>query len=118
MINWILLILIGIAFWACDDVFEKDLQRERVVLLSPADSAQSSQLKQTFYWEALEGARTYRFQIASGSFSAPTGFYFDTIIVSHKLELTLSGGYYNWRVQGNNAGYSTPFTTRSLVIDQ
>jgi len=102
---------------ACDDILEPDIRKEAVRLLMPADSAQISKAEVAFRWEALNGARSYRLQVASPSFGSPLQTYIDTVNTDTFLSLPLHPGRFEWRVQALNAGYESAFTSSFFIVD-
>ncbi len=102
----------------CDDIIEPDISSQRVVLLTPPDSSRATAVVQTFRWEAVDKARTYRIQLASPSFAAPSTAFRDSTVRQAYFTTTLRPGTYQWRVQGLNGSYETAFSpTRTLFLD-
>jgi len=101
----------------CSEIFEVDITGKAVVLIAPADSLASRSVSQTFRWQALEGAREYRLQIASPSLSEPSTFFVDTVTNQTFLRLMLQSGRFEWRLTARNAGYESAAAGRSLRID-
>lgn len=102
----------------CDDIIEPDISGQPVVLLTPADSSRATSVVETFRWEAVTSARTYRIQLASPSFAAPTRAYRDSTVQQAYFTTSLSPGTYQWRVQALNGSYQSNFSpTRTLFLD-
>lgn len=106
--------IIALALVGCDDIFETDISNERIVLVAPADEAQTVQGEVTFLWQALEGADAYQITVVSPDFSKPARVVADTTIradsvtsASFSLGVNLLPGHYQWRVRGINSGYAT-----------
>lgn len=101
----------------CDDLIEPDITTQRVVLLTPTDSSRTTTVVQTFRWEPVAHARTYRIQVASPSFASPTRAFRDSTISRPFFTTTLVPGTYQWRVQAVNGSYETAFSSRGFVLD-
>ena len=72
---------------ACSEIIlEKNITNKTVVLLSPQDSTSLKTLTPSFWWEEVEGARTYHIQIVSPSFESPVRLFVDSIITKNKFE--------------------------------
>ena len=115
--HFILLIPILVGLTSCEDFIEEDISGESIVIVAPPDNFQTSTATLTYWWNELEGAETYEFQIVKGTFSYVEQFITDTSTTLNQLQYTLQPGNYQWRIRGVNNGYETPFTTHSLVID-
>ena len=102
----------------CNDIIEPDISDQHLVLLTPADSSRATTVVETFRWEAVANARTYRVQLASPSFAAPSRAYRDSTVRQAYFTTSLRPGTYQWRVQALNGSYRTTFSsTRTLFLD-
>ena len=102
----------------CDDIIEPDISGQHLVLLTPADSSRATAVVETFRWEAVANARTYRIQLASPSFAAPSRAYRDSTVRQAYFTTSLRPGIYQWRVQALNGSYKTVFSLiRTLFLD-
>ncbi len=110
------LILIAIFCTGCE-LFERDLTKDTIKLIAPANGSNVINLTNTFWWEELEPAKTYRLQIASPDFSSPQALHLDTLVGSNQFQHTLEPGTYEWRVRAENNSSYTPYTTNQLTID-
>jgi hypothetical protein len=114
----VLFCIAAIFLSSCEDFIEKNISDKTVTLLSPPDGYTTSTLTQTFWWEELDGAESYRMQIAKPSFSNAQQFFIDTSITSTNFTYQfLSPGTYQWRVKAVNNGSETAYFTRTLNID-
>lgn len=112
------LALLAASLAGCDDIIEPDISTQRIVLLTPADSSRVTAIVETFRWEAVANARTYRIQLASPSFAAPSRAYRDSTVRQAYFTTSLRPGAYQWRVQALNGSYQTAFSpTRTLFLD-
>ncbi|QYJ68270.1 hypothetical protein [Flavobacterium litorale] len=102
---------------SCEEiVLEDDISDKTVVLLAPANNAQFFSTGITFTWDAVEYVEEYRIQIARPNFNNPLQIVTDAVINTTSFTTQLAIGEYEWRVQGVNSSYETPFTTRSLTV--
>jgi len=115
--NSMLLIMLATVFFACEDIIEKDISKDRITLMAPADNLTTIQLTHTFWWDWLEDAEQYNIQIVEGSFSSVTRFVLDSTVSENKFTYTLTPGNFEWRVRGENNGGNTPYTTFNFKID-
>jgi hypothetical protein len=111
------LIFIVITLISCDDIFEKNLEKESVSIIAPTNNFKTNIQTQSFWWEKLKGASNYHLQIVSPSYSSIHQLILDTIIEHNIFPFTLLPGEYQWRIRANNNSSSTPYTTFSIQID-
>ncbi len=102
---------------SCGEIFEKNLGKEPVTLLSPTNNYETTTLTQNFWWEEIKGATKYNLQIVSPSFSSINQMVLDTNLIDNLYTFTLSPGQYQWRVKAMNESSSTAFVTYNLTID-
>lgn len=107
----------AIALAACEDILEKDLSNQEVVLIAPGEEVLVKQKDLTFLWEPVQGASGYLLQVVSPSFDKPETVVLDTFIVSTRFNHALAPGRYEWRVSAENSAYYTPYASRSFVVD-
>lgn len=113
-------LLVGILIqgvFGCSDIFEKNLEQQKVNIIGPADSLITSQRSFTFWWDYVEGATGYQLQIVEPSFLDVERLILDTIITENKFGYSLIPGRYQWRVSGVNSTSATLFTTYTLMVD-
>jgi predicted secreted protein len=104
----------------------KDLSREDIEVLSPADDlvisiandAVISSADIIFQWSLISGARDYRLEIASPSFSQSEKILLDTILVEERVSKTLGIGKYEWRIKARNAKTESKYIYRRIEIQQ
>lgn len=120
--NWLSSIMVVI-YWltmlttvGCNDVFEKDIEDDVVILIAPGDALVTDSTDVTFFWEDMDGAGEYVFQLVTGDFNAPDLLLMDSLVLSNKLTLELDSGSYAWGVSAQNNGYATGFSVRTLTI--
>jgi hypothetical protein len=107
-----------VLFIACTKEFiVKDIKNKTVTIIAPSDNLTTPNNSVTFWWEELEGAEKYNLQIVKPSFSSVIQLITDTTVTSNKFTKVLTPGAYQWRIKAINAGGSTVYTTRTLIID-
>ncbi|HEY6160011.1 MAG TPA: hypothetical protein VI112_02280 [Bacteroidia bacterium] len=114
-----LLFVLVLAVAACtSDFIEPNLKHKTVTLLSPPDNYRTTNFTNTFWWDELKGATSYRIQIVDSDFSYIRRLVLDSTVSSNKLSYTLAPGYYQWRVKALNNSSGTDFSSaRSIRID-
>lgn len=99
------------------DFIVTDIKNKTVTINAPGDNLTTANNVITFWWDELEGAEKYNLQIVKPNFNSVQQLLADTMITGNKFNYTFSPGTYQWRIKAINAGGSTSYTTRSLVID-
>lgn len=99
------------------DFIVKDIKNETVNIIAPADGLNTPNNSITFWWEELDGAEKYNLQIVKPSFNSVQQLLVDTNIIGTKYTHVFTPGTYQWRIKAVNAGGSTAYFTRTLVID-
>jgi len=102
---------------SCKDIIEDDLEGKNVVLTAPKDCLKTEALTQVFWWEEVEGALKYNFQIVSPSFTNVQELVIDSNTIKTQYQFTLHPGTYQWRVRAFNGSSTTLYTTYNLIID-
>ena len=93
-----------------------NISNESINLFAPTDLLETTEETHTFWWEKLDGADKYLFQIVSPSFTNIQVLVEEKELTDNKVTLTLQEGTYQWRVKGINTESQTEFTTNTLVI--
>jgi len=107
--------LLGIT--SCEEIlFEDDISEMQVQLLAPALNAEIASNSIRFDWQLIEGASTYRIQVATPTFENASQFVFDSELDTTTAEIQLNPGNYQWRVKGLNGGYETAYTTGTFTV--
>ncbi len=102
--------------WACEDIFEKDISDEQLVIVAPAADAETTEKEQLFLWEELEGADSYLLRIVTPSFETAARCLVDTVVRTNRFEYVLPAGEYEWSVQGCNSAWRTVVQKQKLTI--
>jgi hypothetical protein len=114
------LIYLGIgllAFNACDDIIEEEIDGKQVKINSPADQLQTTNPTILFWWEEVEHADDYQLEVVRGRFDSVVQFVLDTVLSARKFEYTFNPGNYQWRLKARNSVSSTTYLARSFQID-
>lgn len=112
-----LFILLIFTFSACKDIMERDISKDLVKVLAPADSVNSSFLSLTFWWDELKDANGYRLQVVTPSFDRTQLVLLDTFVTGNKFSFSFDPGYYQWRIRAENGSSNTAYVTRGFSID-
>ncbi|MGZ3919081.1 MAG: hypothetical protein ACXVNM_07210 [Bacteroidia bacterium] len=99
------------------DIVATDLKKKTINILAPGNGIHTPYNTVTFWWDDVSGADKYQIQIVSPSFANTIKVIADSSVTTSKLTLTLNPGTYEWRVRATNNSGSTPYATRSFVID-
>jgi len=101
---------------SCKDFIEPSIEDKKVFVNAPADSTQTSTYLQTFWWEEVEDALSYRVQIVTPGFANASRLIMDTLVTGNKFLYTLDPGVYEWRIRGENGSSSTFYATQMLTV--
>jgi hypothetical protein len=105
---------------ACSDLVIRDISTQDVSLIAPGDNISLDSGIVTFFWESVNHADNYSFQIVAGDFDAPDLLIIDTLINTTKLTLDLAlvldSGTFQWGVSAINSYYNTPYSVRTITI--
>lgn len=112
-----LFLVLAFSLPSCYDIFEEDLSKSKVTILSPKDSITITSSNVTFWWNEVERASRYRLQLVKPTFNAISQFIVDTNVTGDKFQISLSPGKYEWRIQAINNSTSGLFTTAVFFID-
>jgi hypothetical protein len=96
---------------SCKDFFEKDISKKTPVFILPLDNSTVLTNPVQFKWEELDGAKKYRIQIVSPSFSAIQSYALDSIISGTNFQFALDSNQYEVKLTALNAGYTSLSTT-------
>lgn len=118
-INLILLLLFILLNSRCHDIFEDNIERKKVILVTPQEGFHTSNPKLTLTWELLDGASKYNLKIVAPVF-APDNIQkivLDTIVTINSFTVLLEKGNYQWGIKAMNNVSSTELVYRNLAID-
>ena len=112
---WLIAVLVMVS--GCEEIIsEEDISTESIELLAPLNNTVVSTSNVNFNWTALQDSLSYRVQVAMPSFSEAQQLVIDSVVTNTGISKTLSDGNYQWRVQGFNSAYETPFTTAGFEV--
>lgn len=109
-------VLLVTILFACDEIIERDISKESISIIAPGEGIEVDSGRVTFFWDHLDDALGYSFQIVTGSFDTPDLLILDTITTSNKFTHELDSGTYSWGVSAYNGNYQTAYSTRSITI--
>lgn len=110
-------LIISFPFLSCEEViFSDDISKDVIVVLAPQDSTIVRETDVKFSWEALEGATSYKVQVAKPNFEEASQIVLDSITSELFFMSSLNAADYQWRVKGTNNAYETPYTVQSFTV--
>lgn len=111
------LICLTLLSMGCKEFIEPSIDDRKVILLAPSDGTETKDYAQTFWWEEVEDALSYRLQVVTPGFEHTTKLVLDTVVKkSTKFKITLDPAKYEWRVKAQNGSSATPYTTAVFTI--
>ncbi len=93
-----------------------DLSDYTISLNAPVDKSMSIEKNVTFWWDKINGADKYNFQLVSPSFTYPVKLISDQWITANSVTLEIYPGNYEWRVKASNDFSETSYTQSSFSI--
>lgn len=110
-------LLISFLFISCEEViFSEDISKDVIVVLAPQDNTVVRTTDVRFSWEALEGATSYKVQVAKPNFEEASQIVLDSITSELSFMSSLNSADYQWRVKGMNNAYETSYTAQSFTV--
>ncbi len=103
-------------------VLEEDISDNQIRLMGPSRCAEVPIGIVEFNWEAVPYALGYEVILMSPKFNegriiADTVLWADTLDrPSHKCQIELERGIYEWKVMAFNSGYMTHSEVRTLIV--
>ena len=114
----LVLSIISIVGFGCDEIFEDDLSEATVYVLAPSNGLTTNLLTHTFWWEPVEDARGYNLTIVSPSFDNIEKLIVDTNITGTKFNYTLYPDTFEWSIRAYNGSTTTDYFFYTLIIEQ
>lgn len=105
-INKVLLGLLCLTFYNCEDILEEDISNDIVYTIYPTQNVTIESNVVNFQWNVLDGADDYRLQV----FNTSQVKLVDTLISQAQIIIPLSEGSYQWRVRGENSAYQSTYS--------
>ncbi len=121
-----LLALFLVFLASCEDILEvPDISDQRVELVAPLNNTVVNQNTVSLTWNGLAEVDAYRIQVAMPNFDNAAQIVLDSLFVRDTLghidtrleQLLLSNGGYEWRIQGLNSGFETPFSAANFSVN-
>ena len=97
-INKLLLAVILVITYSCDDIIEEDITDNNIIVQYPLNEQEIESNVVNFQWEELKGADDYRIQI----YATGQNVMVDTLVNKANFTYNLNPGKYQWRVRGEN----------------
>jgi len=91
-----------------------NMSTQILVLVAPTNNFWSNTLANTFKWDSIVGATSYRLQIINQSNST---IVIDTTVKREPITLTVADGKYTWQVRAQNASTNSPYALYTLGVD-
>jgi hypothetical protein len=113
--NFLALALCILSFAACTEIFEKDIEDEKITIYTPSGK-DSLSYTQTFWWNQIDFATSYQLQVVSPNFAAPEKMILDTIIKTNRFMHYLGPGEFEWKVRAMNGAYKSNFFGNTFKI--
>lgn len=103
------------SFWVLPGV---NISDQSIVLLAPSEMDTVNSTLVQFWWESVDAATEYEFQLVSPSFDDIEGLVTDQIITENLISMeALTTGQYEFRVRAKNESYATDFYNRTFWVD-
>jgi len=102
---------------SCTEIFEPSLSDEEVILIAPPNNLVTPILTHSFWWNKVEYAEEYNFQLVSPSFNLTYLTIADTLTSLNNITYTLYPGTYQWRVSARSSSSQTNYSIYSFIID-
>jgi hypothetical protein len=106
IVNKIIMLLLVVLTFSCEDVFEDDITDDIVQIISPIEGSNVTSTSVNFQWAYLKGATKYRVQV----FKSDQSIALDSLVNKNNLIFQLPSGKYRWKVRGENFGYQSSFS--------
>jgi len=115
ILNRILLFVLSMMLFSCEDILEEDITDDIVHLVSPVNQQEITSNVVNFQWQVIKGAEDYRIQI----FSSNQAMVLDSLVGSNTAVFPMAPGNYQWRVRGENFAYTSSysFTSTFTVVE-
>lgn len=103
---------------SCDDILlEEDISDSGIELLAPGHNASIKTNVVSFHWTEVEGATSYKIQIAVPDFENPQQIIINTEVDEIFFTTELPVNEYEWRIKALNSGFQTKFFVGSFTVE-
>jgi hypothetical protein len=108
-----------IMFNSCEHEFiETNLSGKILTVIAPSDADTVTTTSPLFWWNVINGARTYHLEIVYPDFASPQILVYDTAVETDRFYPTLSPGRsYEWRIRPENGSSHGDWVTRTVTVD-
>ena len=101
-------------FISCEEIInEQNIEPEEVTIIAPSQRSIVASGSVNFHWDPVDGASSYRIQIANPNFQRAAQVVVDSTTSATRESFPLETGSYQWRVRAENSAYVTDY----VVID-
>ncbi len=114
--KFLAVVLVAVLLAGCSEFIEPSIEDSKMVLLAPANGTETKDYAQTFWWEPVEDALSYRLQVVTPSFDHTAKLILDTLVFGNRFNYTLDPGDYEWRVRGENGSSATVYASAAFSI--
>ena len=117
---FVLLALFAIyAITSCEDLVEKDLEKQWVYALSPQDFASVNSQTPVLAWEKVKGAISYNLKLykTTSDYNTVTTLIVDTNVTGTQYTQALKTGYYKWDIYAQNGSSRSGLSIFRFQVD-
>ena len=118
IVKSLIILIVGLGFCSCEDVFVNEIDEKEVVLIAPGDGLVTELSQLTFWWETIEDVDNYNIQIVSPSFENVAEVIVDSLTPNSSIEFSLVPNKYEWRVKAVNSISETEYSAASFEITE
>lgn len=104
--NKLILLVLAILTYSCEDILEENIGNDTVQILSPINNSTIESNVVNFKWNTLNGANKYRIQV----YESDQVLVLDSLTNKTSITLPLNAGKYIWRVRGENYAYESIYS--------
>ncbi len=95
-----------------------DISNAVVILNAPYNGFTTTDTEISFWWEELDNAQNYTFQLVKPNFTNIEELVVETTVTNNKITLTLETGSYQWRVKAKNSSSGTNYSSANSITIQ
>lgn len=96
--------VLSLLFYSCDDILEKDITDMQVTIISPNEGSIIEGNTVQFLWNPIAGVKDYNVQIYKDQL-----LLMDTLVNNARFVNFLASDSYQWRIKGQNEAYQTQY---------
>lgn len=116
--------ILGFCFLAtilvqCKSIIAEDISSEQISTILPTQDNVITSNSVNFKWTDVGFADQYQIQIVTPTFTSPTAYIIDSLVVSTDIDFTLTPNDYQWRVKAlNNISETTYTEAVDFTVDE